>query len=241
MSASSSTTPEWQLYYWPSLPGRAEFARLLFHETHTPYTEPFAHSAYPHIQSTQQQLAATHPFFALPLLLHTPANGSPPIHVSQSAVMCRYLSRQLDNGRLAAHTDADDYRAQELLATCVDAITEGCTAWHAIDTTASYTSQQKETQPFIDTFVSERLPKWLTFFETALKANGGVYFIGSELSYVDVFVFQWLHGVEYQCPSVYKSESIDCVRSLKERVQKRAGIAERVQSRKQYDGTGPCF
>ena len=200
---------------------------------HTPPTHtynPHNNNSLPHIHSSLFHYYCTQP-----------ANGSPPIHISQSAVMCRYLSRQLDNGRLAAHTDADDYRAQELLATCVDAITEGCTAWHAIDTTASYTSQQKETQPFIDTFVSERLPKWLTFFETALKANGGVYFIGSELSYVDVFVFQWLHGVEYQCPSVYKSESIDCLRSLKKRVQKRAGIAERVQSRKQYDGTGPCF
>ena len=243
MSSSSPSTPEWQLYYWPGLPGRGEFARLLFHETNTPYTEPFANATYPHIQATREQLTTTHPFFALPLLVHTPTNsgGGRPIHVSQSAVICRYLSLHLDGGRLAAKNEHDDFRAQELLACAVDAVGEGCTAWHAIDTNGSYKSQQKETQPFIDTFVSKRLPKWLTFFETALKANGGHWFIGNDISVVDVYVFQWLHGVEWQCPEVYKREPIACLRVLKEKVQQRPGIAERVKSRNPYDGTGPCF
>ena len=240
-STASSRTPEWTLYYWPGLPGRAEFARLLFHDASTSYTEPFAHATYPQIQTTREQLTIAHPFFALPLLVHTPAEGSPPIYISQSAVMCRYLSLHLDGGRLAVKNERGDLRAQELLACAVEAVGEGCTAWHAIDTNGSYKSQAKETQPFIDTFVNKRLPKWLTFFETALAANGGHCFVGSELSYVDVYVFQWLHGVESQCPEVYKRESIDCLRGLKERVEKRPGIAERVRTRNAYDGTGPCF
>ncbi len=71
-AAAVSSTPEWQLYYWPGLPGRGEFARLLFHETDTPYTEPFAHSTPSHIQSLREQLSTAQPFFALPLLVHTP-------------------------------------------------------------------------------------------------------------------------------------------------------------------------
>lgn len=241
-SSSSPSTPEWQLYYWPGLPGRAEFARLLFHETNTAYTEPFANSAFPQIQPQREQLSATQPFFAMPVLCHTPPGSTAPsIRISQSAVMCRYLSLHLDGGRLAARNERDDFRAQELLACAVDAVGEGCTAWHAIDGEGSYASQAKETQPFVDQFVSKRLPKWLAFFEKALQANGGAFFIGSELSYVDVFVFQWLHGVEFQCPEVYKSEAIDCLRGLKEQVEKRPGIAERVKARKGYDGTGPCF
>ena len=240
MSSSTSSTPEWQLFYWPKLPGRGEFARLLFHETNTPYTEPLATAAYPLIQSTREQLAANQPFFAFPLLLHTPSSGQP-IHVTQSAVICRYLSLHLDGGRLAAKTEKDDFRAQELLACAVDAIGEGSTAWHAIDTSGSYASQSKETQPFIDTFINKRLPKWLTFFESALKANGGQWFIGDGMTYVDVYMFQWLHGVESQCGDVYRKESIDALRALKERVEKRAGIAERVKTRNPYDGTAPCF
>ena len=247
-TASASPPPEWQLYYWPGLPGRAEFARLLFHETNTPYTEPLAQLAYPDIQHKRDELNNTHPFFALPLLCHTSPSasasasaGSQAVHISQSAVMCRYLSLHLDGGRLAAKNEADDFRAQELLACCVDAVGEGSKAWHALDGEASYKSQAEATQPFIDTFVSKRLPKWLRFFEAALKGNGGQWLVGSELSYVDVFVFQWLHGVEAQCPEVWKSESIECLRALKERVQQRPGIAERVKSRPKYDLTGPCF
>ena len=164
------------------------------------------------------------------------------MYVSQSAVMCRYLSLHLDGGRLAAKSDADDVRAQELLASAVDAVGEGCTAWHAIDSSASYDSQKQATQPFIDTFVTRRLPKWLAFFEQALQANGGQWLVGSGgMTYVDVFVFQWLHGVEYQCGEVYRREAIDGLRGLKERVEKRPGIAERVTTRNAYDGTGPCF
>ena len=191
------------------------------------------HSHTPH--SSHSPSSPTHHPPPQPLPPHSPS-------IYRSQLSCvRYLSQHLDSGRLAAKTDTDDFRAQELLACAVDAVGEGCTAWHAIDTTASYSSQAKETQPFIDTFVSKRLPKWLQFFESALKGNGGEFFIGSELSYVDVYIFQWLHGVEFQCPEVYNSESIDCLRGLKERVEKRPGIAERVKSRNKYDGTGPCF
>jgi hypothetical protein len=30
---------EWKIYYWPGYPGRAEFARLLFIETDTPFLD----------------------------------------------------------------------------------------------------------------------------------------------------------------------------------------------------------
>ena len=255
-ASTSSSTPEWQLYYWPKLPGRGEFARLLFHETSTPYTEPFARSSFQTIQTQRDQLSTIHPFFALPLLQHTPPTTAsqspshpthptqqPSVYVTQSAVQCRYLSQHLDGGRLAAKTPLDDLRAQELLASAVDAIGEGCTAWHAIDTTASYDSQKEETQPFITAFITKRLPKWLEFFESALQGNGGKWFIGNEMTYVDIFIFQWLHGVESQqeCNEVYKNAAIDGLRELKERVEKRPGTAERVRSRGPYDGTGPCF
>jgi hypothetical protein len=31
---------EWTLYYWPTCPGRGEYARLIFVETETPFNEP---------------------------------------------------------------------------------------------------------------------------------------------------------------------------------------------------------
>ena len=249
-STPSTSSPSYSLYYWPSLPGRGEFARLLLEETATPYDEPFASLPYPQLLPQLAALKTQHSFFALPLLaVHNPAPSpsstlpAPPssLHVSGSGVICRYLAHHLDGGRLAPRTEADDYRAQQLIAMAVDAVGEGCHAWHAIDTNASYDSQKKETQPFIDQFVSRRLPRWLEAFEKALEANGGKHLVGEGLTYVDIFVFQWLHGVEYQCPKEYAALPIPLLRALKDAVQQRPAIAKRVANRKQYDGTGPCF
>jgi hypothetical protein len=37
-SSSSSTDEGWRLFYWPGMPGRGEFMRLLFEATGTPTT-----------------------------------------------------------------------------------------------------------------------------------------------------------------------------------------------------------
>lgn len=112
---------------------------------------------------------------------------------------------------------------------------------HAIDTNGSYESQKKETQPFIDYFVSKRLPKFLSTFERALTVNGGQFFVGDKLSYVDLFVAHWLNGVQFQCPEVYEKEAGVNLKKLKETIEKRPKIAERIKQRNPYDGTGPCF
>ena len=49
----------------------------------------------------------------------------------------------------------------------------GRLSFHAIESVGPYKSQAKETQPFIDKFVSKRLPTWFKYFERALSANNG--------------------------------------------------------------------
>ncbi|KAK3216620.1 hypothetical protein GRF29_1g455762 [Pseudopithomyces chartarum] len=34
-----SSSPKYELLYWPSIPGRGEFIRLALETTHTPYTD----------------------------------------------------------------------------------------------------------------------------------------------------------------------------------------------------------
>ena len=271
---SSTSQPQYTLYYWPDLPGRGEFARLLFADTNTSYDEPFSHIPSPSLGSSLAELKQAHPFFALPCLSITTSPSSPPLFISTTAVQCRYLAFHLDHGRLAPTTEADDYRAQELAAICVDAVGEGHDAWHAIDKQGSYASQKDATQPHIKHFVSTRLPKWLDLFESALIANGGEVLVGKALTYgthvhtivlrltyplwrlltrcvccvlcgvcaVDLFVFHWLHGVQYQCPAEFASLPIPLLRAFKARIEARPGIAERLRTRTvKYDGTGPIF
>ena len=241
-SAPSGASPSYALHYWPGLPGRGEFARLLFAETGTAYSEPFAQLEWPEIRRQLDEMKTAHQHFhALPCLSVTLPSAAQPLLISQSAVMCRYLAVHLDGGRLQPKSEAGDYRCQELAATVVDAVGDGHDAWHAIDHNGSYASQREATQPFIDTFLSKRLPRWLSTFESTLKQNGGQVFVGSELSWVDLFIFQWLHGVESQCPQQYAELPIPTLRAFKQRIESRPGIAERVKARRQYDGTGPCF
>ena len=47
----------------------------------------------------------------------------------------------------------------------------GWWSFYSIDARISYAEQKDATQPYIDRFVSSRLPKWLGYLERALKAN----------------------------------------------------------------------
>jgi len=243
MATSTSSTDEWELYYWPKMLGRGEFARLLFAETGTPYKEMYqglgGDKAWPQLQQMKQ----SKPFFACPLIRHTPpSSSSSPVLLTQVAVIVRYLAAQLDNGRLAAKAGVDDYYATEVVANVVDVVAEGHDAWHAINHSGSYESQKKETQPFIEKFIQQRLPKWAQYFEDTLIAAGGHYFIGHQLSYVDLCVFHWLDGIEYQLPKEYASLPIPTLRAFKEQIASRPAIANRLKTRKEtYDGTGPIF
>jgi len=240
--ANGPKDAEWQLYYWPTAIGRGEFARLLFSETNTEYVEVWKGrdppDAWKESQLLKQQIR---PFFALPAIIHTPASASP-ILLSQTPVIVRYLASQLDNGRLSPIQGIDEYYAQELMSGLVDVVAEGHDAWHGINHTASYESQKKETQPFIDAFTNNRLPRWLDYFEKALKYTGGQFFVSKKLTYVDICVFHWLHGVEHQLPNVYFSAPVPTLRAFKEEIQKRPRITKRIEERgRTYDGTGPIF
>lgn len=59
---------EWTLYYWPGLPGRGEYARLIFAETETPFLEPWLKEfKYP---DSFEELKKKHNFRAVPVLKH---------------------------------------------------------------------------------------------------------------------------------------------------------------------------
>ena len=61
-------------------------------------------------------------------------------------------------------------------------------------------------------------------------------------SVVDLCVFHWLDGVQYQLPEEYRKLPIPTLRTFKESIAARPRIEERLKTRKEkYDGTGPIF
>jgi len=195
---------EWRLYYWPKMLGRGEFMRLLFAETSTSYEDVYKLRSWQEV--AQENYASGKVFFAVPAIQH----GS--FFLSQTPAVVRYIAKKCDGGRLYPQTEEDDFYAQSLMAGVVDVVAEGHDAWHAIDKNASYASQAKECVPFITYFTTKRLPRWLDFFETALRRNGTSssegFFVGRSLTYVDIGVFHWLHGVHFQLPEVFNAANI---------------------------------
>ena len=78
---------------------------------------------------------------------------------------------------------------------------------------------------------SERLPKFLGYFEQVLAANGGRHAL-REHSYVDLSLFQLLSGLDYMFPRRMQTlePTLPLLRALQERVAKRPNIASYLDS-----------
>mmetsp|Transcript_17590 Transcript_17590/g.70644 ORF Transcript_17590/g.70644 Transcript_17590/m.70644 type:complete len:111 (-) Transcript_17590:1431-1763(-) len=67
----------------------------------------------------------------------------------------------------------------------------------------SYHKQVEESKPRQAEFIAERLPRYFGHFERALEASGGPYFLGADLSYVDLQVMVMLHVTRQQWPDAW--------------------------------------
>ena len=210
-----------RLFYWPGFPGRGEFIRLIFAECATPYADVYRGMTF---EAAAAECYNAPDRFAVPALedrLHVdPATGRP-LAFSQTTVICAYLAAECGGGRLLPAGRADALRAAVLMADVADVMEEGCKAWHALDYTAGYHEQAAATQPFVDRFVEQRLPKWLAHFARKLAQNNAtwkhrsdeaaeedeaeedeedndgknLFFAGAALSYADLAVFHVLNGL----------------------------------------------
>ena len=183
-----------KLYYWPEFPGRGELIRLVFAETATPFEDVFRDYTF---EDAMAFCYGNKKFFAVPAIEDSENDN---ILLSQSCVIMRYLAERCDGGRLYPAGNGG-YKAEVLMQDAADALAEGCNAWHALDYNKGYAEQAAETRPFIDTFVSKRLPKWINRFNTVLEENNtdyevsdtsekDLFFVGSSLSYADLAIFQ---------------------------------------------------
>ncbi|XP_001630789.2 glutathione S-transferase [Nematostella vectensis] len=234
-----AANPEFRLFYWPRMSGRGEFVRLLFHETQTVYEDVFADKTFEEAAKMGYGRGKKH--FAFPAIEH----GD--ISISQTPVICRYLGKKLDGGRLYPKTEEDRLQAEVLMAGVVDVVEDGCRAWHAIDYNASYDAQKEETQPFIEYYKSKRLPKWLAFFENALKENyeknGELVFVGKQICWVDFCIFHFIDGNMFECPEVFEKENTEHLEKFHKAIRERPNIKKWYFSEKRpkFTHTGPIF
>src|SRR6201999_3199066 len=117
--------------------------------------------------------------------------------IGQTANILLYLGSR--HG-LAPKTEAGRLWVHGLQLTVADFVTEIHDTHHPLGPSLYYEDQKGPAKKRTDEFWSERVPKFLGYFEQLLEDNGGKYVTGRRLTYVDLSMFQLVEGLRYAFP-----------------------------------------
>jgi glutathione S-transferase len=218
----------YELYYWPNIPGRGEFVRLVLEEAGSPYVDV---GRQPREDGGGMEAVAAfwagrspgHPVFAPPVL----KQGE--LVLAQTAAICHFLGRR--HG-LAPADEAGEAHALELQLTIADLVAEVHETHHPISAALYYDDQKPAAKKRAAHFVKERLPRFLGYFERVLTQSGGEVLAGSALSHADLSLFQALEGLAFAFPRAFAraSAATPGLLALRERVRARPRIASYLAS-----------
>jgi glutathione S-transferase len=213
----------YELYYWPQIPGRGEFVRLVLEDAGADYVDV---GRLPKASGGGSEAVAAywagsnqgHPVFAPPVLVH----GE--LVLAQTAAICHYLGRR--HG-LVPRGEAGVVQALELQLTIADLVAEVHDTHHPISSALYYEDQRREAKQRAKGFVNGRMPRFLAYFERVLQRSGGPWLAGAEVSHADLSLFQALEGLGYAFPRAFAkaSEKNERVLALRDRVRERPRIA----------------
>lgn len=241
-SSSSSTTPPYELLYWPGIPGRGEHIRLCLEATHTPYTD-VCNASQSHISSLLALISDTNtgdatnpPPLAPPVLKH----GN--LTLSQTPNICLYLAPKLG---LAGPEDDENaiYHINQLALTALDGLSnEVHDCHHPVATGAYYEEQKVEAKRKAKDYIENRLPKFLSYFERVLKgqaSRGGEWLYGGQLTWADLVFWQCLDGVGFAFPKAVgrlrEKGGLEGVWGLYERVRGWEGVKGYLESERRME------
>jgi len=212
----------YELYYWTGIQGRGEFVRLALEDAGAGYTD----------------MAREHGDQVMDAFLAGKAEGGRPFAppflkagrhvVAQVAAILDFLGPSLD---LVPHAASRRTQAVQLQLTIADLVAEVHDTHHPIAASAYYEDQKAEAKARAASMRGERMPKFLDYFENVIKENGGRHPL-REHSYIDLSLFQLLSGLDYMFPQRMRTlwPSLPLLAALKDRVEKRPGIAAYLKS-----------
>jgi glutathione S-transferase len=193
--------PAYQLYYWPDIQGRGEFVRLALEEAGVEYVDVgrLPRSKGGGVDAILRVLRGElgpHLPFAPPVL------RSGDVVVAQTAAILHFLGPRL---RLVPRDPAARLWAHQLQLTVTDLVAEVHDTHHPISTDLYYSQQKPEAVRRTRHFLSERVPKFLGYFERVLEHAGGRWALGRRFSYVDLSLFQVMEGLGYAFPQTMEA------------------------------------
>ncbi len=211
----------YELHYWPTIQGRGEFVRLALEDAGAPYIDIARgpHGVRDMMKIMKSEDAGVHPF-APPFLV------SGALVIAQTANILQYLAPR--HGLVPEDEDAR-IAGNQLMLTIADLVNEVHDTHHPISTGLYYEDQKPEAKKRSHSFLAERAPKFLGYFEGILERAKGRHrhLVGKETSYVDLAIFQALSGLEYAFPKGMKKlePSIPRLLTLKAEVAARPRIS----------------
>jgi glutathione S-transferase len=187
---------KYELYYWPGIQGRGEYARLALEEAGADYADVARTERGMAAMMRMMELRKGTPPFAPPFL------KAGKLVIGQTANILLYLGSRLG---LAPKPEAGKLWVHQLQLTVTDLVQEIHDTHHPLGPTLYYEDQRAPAKKRSEEFWNERVPKYLGYFEGILNSNGGSYLTGRRLSYVDLSLFQIVEGLRYAFPKRMKA------------------------------------
>lgn len=213
----------YELFYWPGLPGRGEYVRLVLEDAGAKYVDV---ARLPEAQgggaSAITRLLRGEGTGLLPLAPPILRDGSRTI--AQVANILQYLGPRCG---LLPEDETERVAVNQLQLTIADLVSEVHDTHHPISIGGYYEEQKVAARERAGFFVEQRLPRFLGYFEKVLARNGGAQLVGSAVSYVDLSLFHTLEGLAYAFPNAFArvEPAIAGLVALRERVRERPGVA----------------
>lgn len=186
------------LYYWPTIPGRGEFPRLVLEAAEVPYRdvarlpESEGGGVEAMMRILQEGVGGRVPF-APPFLVE---NGE---IVAQAAEIAAVLGERFG---LAPDGESDRRFARTVALTTADLVAEAHDTHHPVGVGLYYDDQRAEAARRAAEFRRERIPKFLGWYERVIERNpaGSGFLVGATLTHADLGLFQAVEGLRYAFP-----------------------------------------
>ena len=206
-----------RLVYWPGLPGRGEFIRLVLEEAGVPYVDL---ARLPHSQGGGVEAV-------LELKRHS-VGFAPPYLVQGDQVLAQVcaISDFLGHHHLQEHTPYKRSLILQTGLTIADVVSEVHDTHHPLSTTLTYEEQADAALEAARLFREVRLPMWVAYFERLRAHRDGLYLLG-EFTWADLHLLQLFRGLVYAFPraTVRCLADEEPLRALLQRVQERPRVA----------------